>query len=104
MKSELTDKAFINITYHMNNIRIYRINGKYWIYHVNETHIIPLESKYAIKICNEVLKYTNGCHLSNLIFAFPSTYNDKDKIKIKKLCKSQFLNKETLLGMLLLLK
>jgi len=100
----LKNNAFINISYELNNIRIYKIDNKYWAYIVSDIHITPIESKYAIKICNEVLNRTNGCHLSNLIFAFPSTYNDKDKIKIKKLCKSQFLNKETLLGMLLLLK
>ena len=104
MRSELQDKPFINISYLMNNMRIYRINNNYWLYHVNETDIIPIESKYAIKIKNEVLKYTNGCHLSNLTFAYPNTYKQQDKDKIKELCKSQFLDSKTLLSMLLLLK
>lgn len=104
MKSELTDKAFINITYELSNIRIYKIDKNYWAYIVDMEDIKPVESKYAIKIVNEVLNRTNGVHLSNLVFGYPSTYIVKDKIKIKELCKSQFLDKETLLNMLLLLK
>ena len=104
MKSKLHDKGFINIAYNMNNIRIYNIQNIYWIYSVNETDITPIESKYAIKICSEVLKLTDGVHLSNLVFAYPSTYKTSDKEKIKTLCKSQTLDKKTLLGMLLLLK
>ena len=104
MKSKLHDKGFINIAYNMNNIRIYNIQNNYWIYSVNETDIIPIESKYAIKICSEVLKLTDGVHLSNLVFAFPNTYKEEHKKKIRELCKSQTLDKRTLLGMLILLK
>lgn len=103
MRSELQDKPFINISYHMNNMRIYKIQNNYWLYHVNETDIIPIESKYAVKIKNEVLKHTDGCHLSNLTFAFPSTFNQERKDKIKELCKSQVLDSKTMLSMLLLL-
>lgn len=104
MIDSLKDFAFINISYEMNNIRIYKIDNNYWAYIVDMEDIRPIESKYAIKIVNEVLKYTNGCHLSNLTFAFPSSYAQSNKDKIKELCKSQVLDKETLLGMLLLLK
>ena len=103
MIDSLKDSPFINITYELNNIRIYKIQNNYWAYIVDMESIKPVENKYAVKIVNEVLEKTNGCHLTNLIFGFPSTYNDKDKIKIKKLCESQFLDKSTLLGMLLLL-
>jgi len=103
MTDSLRNKAFINISYELSNIRIYKINNNYFMYIVDQTEIIPFENKYALKIVNKVLEKTNGCHLSNLVFGYPSTYNDKDKIKIKKLCKSQFLDKETLLNMLLLL-
>ena len=103
MKSELTDKAFINITYELSNIRIYKIQNNYFMYIVDSDNILPLESKYAIKIVSKVLEKTNGSHLSNLTFAYPNTYKQSDKDKIEELCKSQSLNKETLLGMLLLL-
>ena len=104
MKSELTDKPFLNITYELSNIRIYKIQNNYWAYIVDMEDIKPIESKYAVKIVNEVLKRTNGVHLSNLVFAFPSSYAQQDKIKIKKLCEAQVLDKQTLLSMLLLLK
>ena len=104
MKSKLHDKPFINISYELNNIRIYKIQNNFWAYIVNESDILPIESKYAIKICSEVLKLTDGIHLSNLVFAFPSTYKTSDKKKIRDLCKSQTLDKRTLMSMLLLLK
>ena len=104
MTDSLRNKAFINISYELSNIRIYKINNNYFMYIVDQTEIIPFENKYALKIVNKVLEKTNGSHLTNLTFGFPSTYAQSDKIKIKELCKSQFLDKETLLGMLLLLK
>ena len=104
MESGLKNKPFLNISCELNNIRIYKINNNYFMYIVDSDNILPVESKYAIKIVNEVLEKTNGSHLSNLTFAYPSTYNDKDKIKIKKLCEAQVLDKQTLLSMLLLLK
>lgn len=104
MKSELTDKPFLNITYELSNIRIYKINSNYFMYIVDMEDIKPVESKYAIKIVNEVLNRTNGVHLSNLVFGYPCTYKQDDKNKIKQLCKSQVLDKGILLNMLLLLK
>ena len=104
MIDTLKDSAFINITYELSNIRIYKIQNNYWMYLVNETDIKPVESKYAVKIVNKVLKLTNGVHLSNLVFGYPCTYKQSDKNKIKELCKSQVLDKGILLNMLLLLK
>lgn len=101
--NSLKDSPFINITYELSNIRIYKIQNNYWAYIVDMEDIKPIESKYAVKIVNEVLKRTNGVHLSNLVFGYPCTYKQSDKNKIKELCKSQVLDKGILLNMLLLL-
>ena len=69
---DLTDKPFINIAYEMNNIRIYYIENQFFAYVVDAENIIPITDKRAHKIANEVVKRTNGCHITNLTFGFPS--------------------------------
>ena len=100
---DLTNKAFINLAYNLNNIRIYYIENQFWAYCVNETDIIPITDKRAKKIANEIIKRTDGAHITNLTYAFPNTFKDSVKQKIRGLCRNTTLDKNVMLKMLLLL-
>ena len=99
----LEDKPFINIAYEMNNIRIYYIEHTYWAYCVDAENISPITDKRAHKITKKILERTNGCHMTNLLFAYPNTFKESTKIKIKELCKNQSLSEPIMLKMLLCL-
>ena len=101
--SALTNKPFINIAYEMNNIRVYYIEHQFFAYCVDAENIIPIVDKRAKKIANEVVKRTDGAHITNLTYAFPNTFKDSTKDKIRNLCKNTFLDKNVMLKMLLLL-
>ena len=66
-------------------------------------NIIPIVDKRAKKIANEVVKRIDGCHMSNLTFAYPNTFKDSTKDKIRNLCKNTELTQSVMLKMLLLL-
>ena len=101
--SDLRDQPFINIVYDLCNIRIFYLRHEFFAYCVDAENIIPICDKRARKICSEVLKRTNGCHLVNLSFAYPSTFTVTKKNKILNICKSKFLTQKILTRMLLLL-
>ena len=100
---DLTNKAFINLAYNLCNIRVYYIENQFFAYCVNETDIIPIADKRAHKIANEVIKRTDGAHITNLTYAFPNTFKDSVKQKIRGLCRNTTLTQPIILKMLLLL-
>ena len=99
----IKNKPFINIAYEMNNIRIFYLDHEFFCYCVDAENIIPICDKRAKKICSEVLKRTDGCHLINLSFAYPNTIKESKKNKILNICKSKLLTQNILTRMLLLL-
>ena len=99
----LQDKPFINIAYEMNNIRVYYIENQFFAYCVDAENIIPIVDKRAHKIANEVIKRTDGAHITNLTYAFPNTFKDSVKQKIRGLCRNTTLTQPIILKMLLLL-
>ena len=101
--SSLQDKAFINIAYNLCNIRIYYIENQFFAYCVDAENIIPIVDKRAKKIANEVIKRTDGAHITNLTYAFPNTFKPSVKQKTRELCGNTTLDKNVMLKMLLLL-
>ena len=99
----LTDKPFINISYLMNNIRIYYIEHEFFAYCVDAENIVPICDKRAKIIANSIIEKTSGTQLINLTFAFPSTFKDSRKEKIRELCRNQLLDQSIMMKMLVLL-
>ena len=97
------NKPFINLTFEMSNIRIYYIEHEYFAYIVDAQDITPITDKRAHKISKKILERTNGAHMVNITYAYPTTFKESTKIKIKELCKNQFLTEPIMLKMLLLL-
>ena len=100
---DLTNKAFINIAYEMNNIRVYYIENQFFAYCVDAENISPFVDKRAHKIANEVIKRTDAAHITNLTYAFPNTFKPSVKQKIRELCGNTTLTQPIILKMLLLL-
>ena len=101
--SSLQDKPFINIASDLCNIRIYYIEHEFFAYVVDAENIIPITDKRAHKIANEVIKRTDGCQMANLTYAFPNTFKDSVKQKIRGLCRNTTLDKNVMMSMLLLI-
>ncbi len=101
--SNLKDKPFINLAYDLNNIRAYYIENTYWVYIVDDQDITPICDRRAHKISKKITERTNGCHMTNLLFAYPNTFKQSTKDKIKELCSSKFLTEPIMLKMLLCL-
>ena len=101
--SSLQDKPFINIAYNLCNIRVYYIEHQFFAYCVDAENIMPIVDKRAKKIATEIVTRTNGCHMSNLTFAYPNTFKQTTKDKIRNLCKNTELTQSVMLKMLLCL-